>query len=112
MPVVSVLCFFFSCCGDHRDLHVLTHSFPTRRSSDLVAIDVAGQLLKSLNGAVLRTGAAALRTVTTLVDQVLRPALADAGLDRKSTRLTPVTNAQLVCRLLLEKKKNHLNIHN
>src|SRR3546814_3039858 len=26
-------------------------------------------------------------------------------LDRKSTRLTPVTNAQLVCRLLLEKTK-------
>src|SRR3546814_3579854 len=25
--------------------------------------------------------------------------------DRKSTRLTPVTNAHLVCRLLLEKKK-------
>src|SRR3546814_10671081 len=23
--------------GDHRDLHVLTHSFPTRRSSDLIA---------------------------------------------------------------------------
>src|SRR3546814_7332594 len=28
--------------------------------------------------------------------------------DRKSTRLTPVTNAHLVCRLLLEKKKNTL----
>src|SRR3546814_5793010 len=27
-------------------------------------------------------------------------------LDRKSTRLNPVTNAHLVCRLLLEKKKN------
>src|SRR3546814_2859115 len=27
-------------------------------------------------------------------------------IDRKSTRLTPVTNAHLVCRLLLEKKKN------
>src|SRR3546814_16881922 len=26
--------FFFYCYGDHRDLHVLTHSFPTRRSSD------------------------------------------------------------------------------
>src|SRR3546814_4458663 len=26
-----------SCNGDHRDLHVLTHSFPTRRSSDLAA---------------------------------------------------------------------------
>src|SRR3546814_20370459 len=32
-----MLCFFFfSCYGDHRDLHVLTHSFPTRRSSVLV----------------------------------------------------------------------------
>ena len=45
-----------------------------------VAVDVAGQLLKSLNGAVLRTGGAALRTVTALVDDVLRPALAEAGL--------------------------------
>src|SRR3546814_15768463 len=26
---------FFEGYGDHRDLHVLTHSFPTRRSSDL-----------------------------------------------------------------------------
>jgi len=45
-----------------------------------VALDVAGQLLKSLNTAVLRTGGAALRTVTALVDDVLRPALAAAGL--------------------------------
>src|SRR3546814_17324941 len=29
------LYFFFEWYGDHRDLHVLTHSFPTRRSSDL-----------------------------------------------------------------------------
>src|SRR3546814_1323111 len=27
--------FCFSRNGDHRELHVLTHSFPTRRSSDL-----------------------------------------------------------------------------
>src|SRR3546814_16117901 len=26
---------FFECTGGHRDLHVLTHSAPTRRSSDL-----------------------------------------------------------------------------
>ena len=45
-----------------------------------VAVDVAGQLLKSLNAAVLRTGGAALRTVTVLVDEVLRPALAESGL--------------------------------
>src|SRR3546814_6925398 len=31
------ICSFFFCerYADHRDLHVLTHSFPTRRSSDL-----------------------------------------------------------------------------
>jgi glutamate-5-semialdehyde dehydrogenase len=45
-----------------------------------VALDVAGQLLKSLNTAVLRTGGAALNTVTALVDDVLRPALDSAGL--------------------------------
>jgi glutamate-5-semialdehyde dehydrogenase len=45
-----------------------------------VAVDVAGQLLKSLNAGVLRTGGAALRTVTALVDDVVRPALGDAGL--------------------------------
>jgi glutamate-5-semialdehyde dehydrogenase len=45
-----------------------------------VALDVAGQLLKSLNAAVLRTGGAALGTVTVLVDEVLRPALGAAGL--------------------------------
>jgi glutamate-5-semialdehyde dehydrogenase len=45
-----------------------------------VALDIAGQLLKSLNAAVLRTGGAALRTVTVLVDDVLRPALERAGL--------------------------------
>ena len=45
-----------------------------------VALDVAGQLLKSLNAGVLRTGGAALRTVTALVDDVLRPALERAGL--------------------------------
>ena len=45
-----------------------------------VALDVAGQLLKSLNAVVLRTGGAALRTVTALVDEVLRPALERAGL--------------------------------
>jgi glutamate-5-semialdehyde dehydrogenase len=45
-----------------------------------VAVDVAAQLLKSLNTAVLRTGGAALRTVTVLVDDVLRPGLEEAGL--------------------------------
>src|SRR5210317_1655132 len=29
-------CFFFDCYGIHRDLHPILHSFPTRRSSDLI----------------------------------------------------------------------------
>ena len=52
-----------------------------------VALDVGGQLLKSLNAAVLRTGGAALRTVTVLVDDVLRPALEHAGLPPEAVGL-------------------------
>jgi glutamate-5-semialdehyde dehydrogenase len=52
-----------------------------------VALDVAGQLLKSLNAGVLRTGAAALRTVTVLVDEVLRPGLERAGLPAEAIGL-------------------------
>src|SRR3546814_6387167 len=32
---IVVCCFFFEWYGDHLDLHVLPHSFPTRRASDL-----------------------------------------------------------------------------
>src|SRR3546814_14607085 len=40
MTVYSSMSFvFLSCSGDHRDLHVLTHSFPTRRSSDLQVVE-------------------------------------------------------------------------
>src|SRR3546814_12032315 len=34
-PTLYVV-FCFSCSGDHRDLHVLTHSFPTRSYSELI----------------------------------------------------------------------------
>src|SRR3546814_11940248 len=39
--VYMVLFFFFTGYGDHLDLHVLTHSFPTPRSSDLAAPMIA-----------------------------------------------------------------------
>ena len=45
-----------------------------------VAADVASPVLKSGNTVVLRTGGAALRTVTALVDGALRPALEAAGI--------------------------------
>src|SRR3546814_6167560 len=60
--------FFFERYGDHRDLHVLTHSFPTRRSSDL---DPAG--LASWSGLV-----AELAQVASLPD--VREALTDPRL--------------------------------
>jgi len=56
-----------------------------------VAVDIAAQLLKSLNACVLRTGAAALGTVTVLVDDVLRPSLLDAGLPASAVGLVRTT---------------------
>src|SRR3546814_12838410 len=45
--------FFFKGYGDHRDLHVLTHSSPTRRSSDLspAAAFVTGATIRVDGGA-------------------------------------------------------------
>src|SRR3546814_15809051 len=37
--VCVLMALFFSFSGGHRDLHGLTHSFPTRRSSDLRRAD-------------------------------------------------------------------------
>ena len=54
-----------------------------------VAVDVASQLLKSLNACVLRTGGAALGTVTVLVDEVLRPALGRRRAARGGGRSRP-----------------------
>jgi glutamate-5-semialdehyde dehydrogenase len=52
-----------------------------------VALDIAAQVLKSLNAIVLRTGGAALRTVEALVDEVLRPALEAEGIDGRAVGL-------------------------
>ena len=46
-----------------------------------VTVDVASQLIKSRNVGVLRTGGAALGSAAALVDLVIAPALAEAGLD-------------------------------
>lgn len=54
-----------------------------------VTVDVASQLLKSRNAGVLRTGSAALRSALALRDEVIAPALADAGLDPDAVQLVP-----------------------
>ncbi len=45
-----------------------------------VTVDVASQLVKSRNCGVLRTGSAALGSAEALIDRVIAPALAEAGL--------------------------------
>ena len=52
-----------------------------------VTVDVASQLIKSRNVGVLRTGGAALRSAAALVDLVVAPALARAGLDPRAVQL-------------------------
>ncbi|MGH4015839.1 MAG: aldehyde dehydrogenase family protein [Pseudonocardiaceae bacterium] len=54
-----------------------------------VTVDVASQLVKSRNAGVLRTGSAALRSALALREQVIAPALADAGLDPDAIQLVP-----------------------
>jgi glutamate-5-semialdehyde dehydrogenase len=54
-----------------------------------VTVDVASQLVKSRNAGVLRTGSAALRSALALREQVIAPALADAGLDPAAVQLVP-----------------------
>src|SRR5437763_10984900 len=80
---LSVFIFFFYCSAAHRDLH----SFPTRRSSDLIPGWSAGGVMPSVN--VRSAG-------------VFFPA--DRSEEHTSELQSPM---YLVCRLLLEKKKNH-----
>jgi glutamate-5-semialdehyde dehydrogenase len=61
----------------------------TYEARPLVTLDIAGQLLRAGSAAVLRTGAAAVRSATTLVDAVLAPALREAGLPTDAVVLVP-----------------------
>src|SRR3546814_15571292 len=98
------LFFFFEWYGAHRDLHVLTHSFPTLRSSDLLApkTTVHGVFMDVLGLGVLITGEAGLGKSELALELISRGhgLVADdavelsrtapnfvEGQDRKSTRL-------------------------
>lgn len=67
-----------------RPVGVIGANFEARPN---VAVDVASQLLKSRNAGVLRTGSAALASVTALVDEAVAPGLRDAGLDAAAVQL-------------------------
>ncbi|MGH3546957.1 MAG: aldehyde dehydrogenase family protein [Pseudonocardiaceae bacterium] len=67
-----------------RPIGVVGATFEARPN---VTVDVASQLVKSRNAGVLRTGSAALRTALALCDQVIAPALTEAGLDPGAVQL-------------------------
>jgi glutamate-5-semialdehyde dehydrogenase len=54
-----------------------------------VTVDVASQLVKSRNGGVLRTGSAALGSAARLLEAVIAPALAEAGIEADVIQLVP-----------------------
>src|SRR5438132_2834165 len=92
---------FFSSSGDHRDLH----SFPTRRSSDLKAPNVVP------NRAVAEfwiryPDPVYLAQVTDRVNDAARGAALATGTKRSEEHTSELqSHSDLVCRLLLEKKK-------
>src|SRR5690554_7690648 len=101
--------FFFYCYGDHRDLH----SFPTRRSSDLVTPKAFADLVRfdrfvDLAGRAAERGWAALAVDAGFYDQshLIRVFRRFTGLTPRSEEHTSELQSRphLVCRLLLEKK--------
>src|SRR5262249_58011645 len=90
--------FFFSRYGAHRHLH----SFPTRRSSDLSASERRKVII---NEDASGPGGSNLQTVALLVQspQVEVLGITVVRSEEHTSELQSLTN--LVCRLLLEKKK-------
>src|SRR5438874_9712781 len=94
--------FFFLCYGDHRDLH----SFPTRRSSDLVARPDAprraqlGDLFEEIVVDVPEEREARRERID------VQPARDAALQDRKSTRLNS-SHVEISYAVFCLKKKKH-----
>jgi glutamate-5-semialdehyde dehydrogenase len=70
-----------------RPVGVIGANFEARPN---VVVDIASQFVKSRNAGVLRTGSAAIRSAITLADEVIAPALAEAGLDPAMIQLVRV----------------------
>ena len=70
-----------------RPVGVIGANFEARPN---VVVDIASQFVKSRNAGVLRTGSAAIRSAIALADQVIAPALSQAGLDPAMIQLIRV----------------------
>ena len=80
-----------------RPVGVIGANFEARPN---VVLDMASQLVKSRNGGVLRTGSAALASASVLVDEVVAPALRDAGMDPRVIQLIRVRDRSAACELV------------
>src|SRR5207244_12886900 len=80
------------------------HSFPTRRSSDLRRRVREGGELRGRPAGVRAGARAGRRARATAADRARRPARAPARSEEHTSELQSPDH--LVCRLLLEKKKN------
>src|SRR5690348_17907947 len=104
--------YFYYCYNGHQDLH----SFPTRRSSDLepvVASESAiADAISRFYGATSTNGEELSNLMKDLAeeDQELELAADEAELDTRSEEHTSELQSpvHLVCRLLLEKKKEYV----
>src|SRR5205807_8807898 len=90
--------FFFSSSADHRDLH----SFPTRRSSDLLELDPEGRIMVSRPPADPRFTVPLSGLYWQISDERERSSWPRRSEEHTSELQSP---CNLVCRLLLEKKK-------
>ena len=70
-----------------RPVGVIGANFEARPN---VVLDIASQFVKSRNAGVLRTGSAAIRSAIALADEVIAPALGQAGLDPAMIQLIRV----------------------
>ena len=93
LPATPVRQYLRDLAGDlvlqewRRPVGVIGANFEARPN---VVVDMASQLIKSRNAGVLRTGSAALRSAGVLVDEVVGPALRDAGIDPRVIQLIRV----------------------
>src|SRR5690242_21618277 len=104
-----VCCFFFNCHCVHRDLH----SFPTRRSSDLVVIAWAVALPRLVPSTFGDHGTYASVAERLIAGDRLYVDVWDNKDPLRSEEHTSElqSHVNLVCRLLLEKKKINVSIY-
>ncbi len=80
-----------------RPVGVIGANFEARPN---VVVDVASQLIKSRNAGVLRTGSSAIRSAAALVDGVVGPAMAAAGLDAAAVQLVRIPGREVATALV------------